>query len=138
MLLISTNAFSQSSTEGKIYVSPDNAPRYRLFKTSNIHIFIKLDTATGLMSLIQFDAAKHSNDLSVSLNDEPLILSTDSLINGRFFLYPTDNMYTFLLQDQIDGTTWHVQWHTDEDRRMVDMIWDLNIRRGLYKLQKDE
>ena len=39
--------------------------------------------------------------------------------NGRFKLYPTGNMYNFIMVDVIDGRTWQVQWHHDEDKRLV-------------------
>ncbi|HEV3218228.1 MAG TPA: hypothetical protein VGZ48_00545 [Candidatus Acidoferrales bacterium] len=32
---------------------------------------------------------------------------------GRFTLYPTENIYNFLLLDQIDGRVWQVQWNWD-------------------------
>ena len=31
----------------------------------------------------------------------------------RFKLYPTQNIYTFLLLDTINGRTWQVQWSLD-------------------------
>lgn len=31
---------------------------------------------------------------------------------GRFTLYPTQNVFTFILLDQIDGRMWQVQWST--------------------------
>ena len=43
--------------------------------------------------------------------------------NGRFKLYPTDNMYNFILQDVIDGTSFQVQWNNDEDKRFIDMFF---------------
>ena len=43
--------------------------------------------------------------------------------NGRFFLYPTENIYNFLLLDQIDGRTWQVQWSTEESKRLVYRIY---------------
>ena len=39
--------------------------------------------------------------------------------NGRFKLYPTGNMYNFIMVDVIDGRTWQVQWHIDEAKRLV-------------------
>jgi len=43
--------------------------------------------------------------------------------NGRFFLYPTTNIYNFILLDQIDGRTWQVQWNTEKSDRMVLRIY---------------
>jgi hypothetical protein len=39
--------------------------------------------------------------------------------NGRFFLYPTTNIYNFILLDQIDGRTWQVQWGKEEERAVI-------------------
>ena len=43
--------------------------------------------------------------------------------NGRFKLYPTGNMYNFLMVDVIDGRTWQVQWNIDEDKRLVSIFY---------------
>ena len=37
----------------------------------------------------------------------------------RYRLFPTQNMYNFILLDQIDGYTYQVQWHGDEENRGV-------------------
>ncbi len=39
--------------------------------------------------------------------------------NDRFALYPTQNIYTFILLDQVDGRTWQVQWSIDTYSRGV-------------------
>ena len=39
--------------------------------------------------------------------------------NGRFKLYPTDNMYNFIMVDVEMGDTWQVQWSTKENERLV-------------------
>ena len=41
---------------------------------------------------------------------------------GQFKLYPTKNMYNFLMVNTITGTTWQVQWSTEEEERMVFLI----------------
>ena len=43
--------------------------------------------------------------------------------NGRFKLYPTDNMYNFIMVDVINGSTWQVQWSTKENKRLVMGIY---------------
>ena len=42
--------------------------------------------------------------------------------NGRFKLYPTGNLYNFIMVDVIDGRTWQVQWNTDYDKRLCYRI----------------
>jgi hypothetical protein len=39
--------------------------------------------------------------------------------NGRFKLYPTDNIYNFIMLDVINGDTYQVQWSSEEDERIV-------------------
>ena len=39
--------------------------------------------------------------------------------NGRFKLYPTGNMYNFIMVDVINGRTWQVQWNNSENKRLV-------------------
>jgi hypothetical protein len=90
---------------------------YRLFRTTNMWTFIELDTMTGLMWQIQFDV-QGNNRGSFVLNDKSLLDGGKS-ISGRFTLYPTANMYTFILLDQINGRTWQVQWSSDEKNRFV-------------------
>jgi hypothetical protein len=38
---------------------------------------------------------------------------------GRFTLYPTSNIWTFILLDQETGNTWHVQWGKPQERLIV-------------------
>jgi len=94
-----------------------NSAQYRLFPTQNIWNFIKLDTRSGLMWLVQF-SLNNEGRLVSSLNQLPLVLK-DQEVNDRFTLYPTQNMYNFILLDQINGKTWQVQWSTTSENRMV-------------------
>ncbi len=43
--------------------------------------------------------------------------------NGRFKLYPTGNMFNFIMVDVIDGRTWQVQWNVDEENRVVSRFY---------------
>ena len=43
--------------------------------------------------------------------------------NGRFKLYPTDNMYNFIMVDVILGNTYQVQWNTKSKKRFVSRFW---------------
>tara|TARA_B110001450_G_C17392537_1_gene388304 strand:- start:100 stop:312 length:213 start_codon:yes stop_codon:yes gene_type:complete len=52
--------------------------------------------------------------------EERLSLKYDDIAqNGRFKLYPTGNMYNFIMVDVIDGRNWQVQWSNTEDQRLV-------------------
>lgn len=88
--------------------------RYELYQTENIYTFLELDTQTGKINQVQWH---HETD-----KEGTLIINDDDLSygigfgSGSFELYPTKNMYTFILLDKIDGRKWHVQWGTGGDK----------------------
>lgn len=94
-----------------------NNPSFQLYPTDNLWTFIKLDTRTGKMWQVQFDI-KGSNRGEVVLNEKSLA-EDGTEENGRFSLSPTKNMFTFILLDQQDGSTWQVQWSIDKENRLV-------------------
>lgn len=119
----SLSSFSQNQAL-KNESNPDNLTQkcneiavYKLFPTQNMWNFIKLNTRNGKMWQVQFDV-QGDNRMEVYLNMLPLV-TKDKEQNGRFTLYPTENIYTFILLDQIDGKTWQVQWSTEMQKRMV-------------------
>lgn len=91
--------------------------KYQLFPTQNTWNFIKLDTQNGRMWQVQFDV-KSSNRFQTYLNTIALVDKEDE-INDRFTLYPTHNIYNFILLDQIDGRTWQVQWSIEPENRGI-------------------
>ena len=62
------------------------------------------------------------NQFQTTLSDISRV-EKDEEKNGRFFLYPTTNIYNFILLDQIDGRAWQVQWSTEAKERMVIRIY---------------
>ena len=92
--------------------------KYTLYKTENYYTFIKLDTQTGQLWQVHW-GTKEGNDATYVLSDEIL---ADTTKKGRFRLIPTFNMYTFILLDEIDGRTWHVQWSFKEKERFIEPI----------------
>ena len=54
---------------------------------------------------------------------EQRIEMSDIAQNGRFKLYPTGNMWNFIMVDVIDGRTWQVQWSSKENERIVRRFW---------------
>ena len=90
---------------------------YQLFPTQNMYTFIKLDTRNGEMWQVQWYTESKSR-FTTTLSDIPLV-NKDEEQNGRFFLYPTTNIYNFILLDQVDGRTWQVQWGKEEDRAVI-------------------
>jgi hypothetical protein len=90
---------------------------YRLFPTQNMWTFLKLNTRNGEIWQVQFDM-KGDNRLVVDLNFIPLVAKEDE-VNDRFTLYPTQNIYTFILLDQFSGKIWQVQWSTQATSRII-------------------
>jgi hypothetical protein len=92
--------------------NPD-AP-YRLFNTKNVYTLLKLDTREGQIWQVQWGDKAHR--FTAPINQNALVTGGKA---GRFTLYPTSNIYTFILLDQETGDTWHVQWGGTGDRFVV-------------------
>lgn len=111
IIIVSLHCLAQSNVPPRYSVNPNAT--YQLFPTENRWIFIKLNTQTGQMWMVQYSTSSASDALTCSLNSVSLLESSDENVNGRFTLYPTQNHYNFILLDQINGRTWQVQWNTD-------------------------
>lgn len=70
-------------------------PGYKLFPTTNMWIFLKLDTSKGLVSMVQY-SMEDKNRLEIPINYIPFASGADA-IPGRFNLYATQNMWIFML-----------------------------------------
>ncbi len=90
---------------------------YELFETRNVWTFIKLDTRNGKMTQVHYALDSESYRGEVELNTKSLIKGEGK--PGRFTLYPTQNMFNFILLDKVSGSTYQVQWSMKEDTRMV-------------------
>ena len=97
--------------------TPKNLVAYRLFPTQNIWTFIKLNTRNGQMWQVQF-SMKGDNRFVTNLSIDPLVTKEDEM-NDRFTIYATQNIYTFILLDQITGKTWQVQWSSEAKNRGI-------------------
>lgn len=110
------NASSQDNND-----SISNNAVFKLFPTQNMWTFIKLDTRNGRMWQVQY-GMKSDERLEAILSDEYRVPEDKGYVN-RFTLYPTNNIYTFLLLDQIDGRVWQTQWSTKSKERVVLRIY---------------
>ncbi|WP_289202817.1 hypothetical protein [Bacteroides acidifaciens] len=77
-----------------------------------------MDTRTGRIEQVQW-SLDTDKEGSVSINNEDLSWSSGSL----FELYPTQNMYQFLLLDKTNGRAWHVQWGMKDKERWMRRIY---------------
>ena len=97
--------------------------RYELFKTENTYNLVKLDTATGAVWQVQYRMGT-TKSMTIAIDDTSLLSYWDDEVPGRFELYPTNNMYTFILLDTKNGRTWQVQWSTDgPNKRFRERIY---------------
>ena len=101
------------------YLEPQ---RYKIYKTENMYNLLKLDTATGRVWQVQYGMNKYAKPMETPIDDRSLLLSTENVFSGRFELYPTNNMYTFILLDTELGSVWQVQWSTNPKQRFRSII----------------
>ena len=83
-----------------------------------MYTFIKLNTRNGQMKQVQWSTKGSEYRYETTLSDISRV-NVEEERNGRFFLYPTTNIYNFILLDQIDGRTWQVQWGKEEERAVI-------------------
>lgn len=114
--------FSESSLAKLAQQSPDAKVNFRLFPTTNRWTFLKLDTRSGIITHVQYSTKDDYSQMEYSLNSEPLVEESEQQ-PGRFFLYPTSNIYNFILLDQISGKCWQVQWNIDRSSRGIWRIY---------------
>ena len=123
IVLTTMISFAQAQAqaqENDVSESPQKsflAVKYRLFSTQNMWTFIKLNTRNGKMWQVQFDI-KDNNRFETYLNILPLV-NKEKEVDDRFTLYPTQNIYTFILLDQLDGKVWQVQWSIEPENRFI-------------------
>ena len=95
--------------------------RFKLYKTENMYNLLKLDTATGKIEQIQWSLEDGEEEIK-TINDKDLTNGTASF-SGVFELYPTNNIYQFILLDRITGNSWHVQWGLESSKRWIRRIY---------------
>lgn len=93
--------------------------RYKLYKTENMYNLLRLDTRTGRIDQIQWALGSNYEGI-FTINNEDLSFDTGC---GTFELYPTENMYQFILLDKVNGRTWHVQWGIGDGKRWIRRIY---------------
>jgi len=95
--------------------------RYKLYQTDNIYTFLQLDTKTGMIEQVQW-SLDSDNEGSVTINSDDLTYGY-GYGSGSFELYPTKNMYQFILIDKTSGKKWHVQWGMESSKRWIRRIY---------------
>lgn len=97
---------------------------YKMYPTQNMWTFLKLDTRTGKIWQVQYSVNSDAHG-QVVVNDTDFTFGTNNKA-GRFELYPTQNMYNFLLLDKSTGMVAQIQWSMDADKRGLVKIISYN------------
>ena len=104
------------------YQSPTPA-KFRLYPTSNRYTYLRLNTTNGFIDIVQYSTTNAEDRMIYPLSISPPLMSLFN--NGtldRYTIYPTQNVYNFLLLDQVEGNTYQVQWSQDSTMRGVEEI----------------
>ena len=112
----------EKQVDKQVEIQQLDVPIYQLFPTDNYWTFIKLDTRNGKIWQVHFTISKDGYEGERTLNSSSLIWD-DKEVSGRFTLYPTENIYNFILLDQLNGKTYQVQWNNDINKRFVSRIY---------------
>ena len=129
LIAIAINGYSQSTKNNVcdstlIYITKqledidfriNGMNRFKLYPTENIYTLLKLDTATGKIDQLQW-SLDSDKEGSLTINNDDLSLGSGS---GTFELYPTKNMYQFILLDKVTGRQWHIQWGMEASKRWI-------------------
>ena len=91
---------------------------FKLYHTRNMWTFLELNTMTGQIWIVQW-SMDNEKQFKYTLDDKVRISKTDANVSGRFSLHATENIFNFILLDNINGKCWQVQWSFDENARFV-------------------
>lgn len=94
-------------------------PTFKLYPTQNMWNFLKLNTCTGQISIVQYTVNEDDKRFEYSLNNTSLIAQGERLMPGRFELTETQNRWNYILLDQVTGAVYQVQWSFEEENRFV-------------------
>ena len=107
----------------KSTVEIGTAPRFKMYKTENLYNLLKLDTATGAVWMVQYEMNDKASAGEFEVDSTSLLWSWETPVAGRYELYPTKNMYNFILLDTLSGKTYQVQWNIKPSQRFRIRIY---------------
>ena len=88
--------------------------RFCLTETQNMWNFILLDTYTGKTWQVQFSTKGEEYMFAEPINAYSLAYPSESSVwTNRFKIFPTKNMWNFILLDSYNGRLWQVQYSTE-------------------------
>ena len=95
--------------------------RYKMYMTENIYTLLQLDTQTGKIEQVQW-SLESKDEGCFTINSDDLSYGF-GYSSGSFELYPTKNMYQFILMDKTDGRKWHVQWGIGKNKSWIRRLY---------------
>ena len=129
-VLVNINAKGQTIKENDLvrisnYQSPTPA-KFRLYPTANRYTYLRLNTTNGFIDIVQYSTTEERERMIYPLSVYPVVMDFFNLglanTLDRFTIYPTFNVYNFLLLDQVYGNTYQVQWSQDSTMRGIEEI----------------
>lgn len=118
------NTYTLDAIEGRLLeLMKETAPAYKLYPTQNTWTFLELDTIFGTVYHVQWSTSDNVGKWrigDVNSFDEP----SSNYYRGRYELYPTSNIYNFILLDSKTGNTYQVQWSTETKK---EGIWPIKL-----------
>lgn len=124
LILTGCNTQTPSQTEVKrltfeeqMQENTKELPAFKMIATENIYILLKWNTRTGEVWMTQYalsdtDAIEHKIPSIINV-------ASENSWNGRFELYPTKNMFNFIMVDTYFGNTYQVQWNSKDENCFV-------------------
>ena len=85
---------------------------------------ISIETGEEVATKIDFISNKTDSTFEKVTDFSDIMKNFRVAQNGRFELFPTDNIHEFLMVDTILGTTYQVQWHDQQEKRLISAITD--------------
>ena len=118
----------EADSINKLYLNSicNNAitPRYKMYQTENIYNLLKLDTKTGSVWQVQYRTnSEGSITVPIEYGYSVGVIPENLGWDGRYELYPTQNIHTFILLDTATGATYQVQWSTKSNNRFMERLW---------------
>lgn len=120
-LKIDTLLMTNNELLNRLDINTSLKNRYKMYQTENIYTFLELDTKTGKVKQVQW-SLESDNEGTWIINDNDLSFG-EGYGSGSFELYPTKNLYQFLLIDKTDGRKWHIQWGMGDNKRWIRRIY---------------
>lgn len=120
-LKIDTLLMTNNELLNRLDINTSLKNRYKMYQTENIYTFLELDTKTGKVKQVQW-SLESDNEGTWIINGNDLSFG-EGYGSGSFELYPTKNLYQFLLIDKTDGRKWHIQWGMGDNKRWIRRIY---------------